>query len=122
LIPCLFWHSHNARHSAEPLGAYAHGDKGIAEYRAETDLKAVYRDIFGVAPVSIILPLLKLACQEEIKDDQPCPCKSGESLIACHGPAIQNLLAMPYLSRQQLALDYLSLKDEHAKQKQIRRN
>jgi hypothetical protein len=121
LIPCLFWHSHNARHSGEPLDAYAHGEKGIAEYRAETDLKTVYRDIFDVSQVSIVLCLLRLACQEEIKDHQPCPCQSGESLIACHGRAIKNLLAMPYLSRRQLALDYLCLKDQHRKQRHIRR-
>jgi len=120
LIPCLFWHSYNARGPTEPIGAYSHGPKGIAEYRAETDLRGLYCDIFEVRQVSIVVRLLHLACQDEIEYDIPCPCKSGKPLIVCHGKVLRDLLAMPYLKRGDLALDYWHLKDAWRKAKGVR--
>ena len=113
LIPILFWHSHNEMHRGRVLGAYSHGDKGVAEYRAETDLGAVYCEILGVSQLSTVLQLLELTCKDTLDSAILCPCKSGETLEACHGPALQGLLAMRYFKKTDLALDYWYLKERH---------
>jgi len=113
LVPSLFWHTYNERHPDRAFGAYSHGAKGIAQYRAETDLATTYYEIFGVRDISIVRHFLKLACQETIKYAIPCPCRSAKPLGDCHGPVLRGLLATAYLGKGELAQDYFWLKDKH---------
>jgi len=120
VIPCLYWHSYNAQHPEDPLPAYSHGFDGIAEYRAETDLHDKYFVTLEVNQLSAVLGLLRIACQGEIDGTVTCPCGSGRPLAVCHASVLSNLLAMPYLSRAELARDYWHLKDKDRKPRRTR--
>lgn len=111
VVPGLYWHSYNERHPEELLPAYSHGSRGIAEYRAETDLAAAYGEILGVREWSVVLRLIELACAETVEYRRPCPCASGKTLAACHGTVLRGLRETPYITRDMLALDYWYIRD-----------
>jgi hypothetical protein len=106
VIPKLFWHSYNETHPGEPLPAYEHGDKGIKQYRDETNLKEVYFIILESDNIKVILLLLKMFINGTYKSNPRCPCKSGQCLKDCHGKFLQALLDMPYLKPEHIKCDY----------------
>ena len=114
LIPTLFWHTYYRIHPQTPLATYTHGDKGIREYREQTDLKELYFEIFQTNSLSAVLRFLEMIGKENtFCDSQTCPCNSGKSLGDCHGGLLRSVASMPYLKPAYLAEDYWSLKDKH---------
>lgn len=86
VVPYLFSYSYKTETGALPFGERSHGDVGLLEF---------YMEYFEV-PVGPTLKLLRCLADSKTPPAMRCPCDSGASLSACHGPRLAEL--KPHLS------------------------